>query len=91
MPHCPKCGGVMKPDIVFYGDYLATAPQTELAEALRGVRPEREAVREVFDRFDIPALFGGIREEEILELMVGNQGDKTENRPLSETIKFPEQ
>ena len=70
-------------DIVFYGDYLATAPQTELAEALRGVRPEREAVREVFDRFDIPALFGGIREEEILELMVGNQGDKTENRPLS--------
>ena len=56
-------------DIVFYGDYMATASQTELTEALRGIRPEREALREVFARFDMPALFGGIREEEILELL----------------------
>ncbi|MBR4472757.1 MAG: lipoate--protein ligase [Oscillospiraceae bacterium] len=60
-------------DIVFYGDFMATAPQTELTEALRGVRPEREALRKVFSRFEIPALFGGIREEEILELLVGSK------------------
>lgn len=25
VPHCPKCGGVMKPDIVFYGENLDDA------------------------------------------------------------------
>ena len=25
VPHCPKCGGVMKPDIVFYGENLDEA------------------------------------------------------------------
>ena len=60
-------------DIVFYGDFMATAPMTELCAALRGTACEEKAISEVFSRFLIPALFGGIRGEEILELMLNGE------------------
>ena len=60
-------------EIVFYGDYMATEPQFSLTDALRGVRAERQTVSEVLDRFDLPSYFGGIRKQEILNLMLNGE------------------
>ena len=57
-------------DIIFFGDFMATQSQTELIQALRGTKRTAEAISEVFSRFDLPALFGTITEEEILSLML---------------------
>ena len=61
-------------DIVFYGDFMAAAPLTELCGALRGVKPEPRALEHVFDAFDLPVLFGGIRREEVLSLLLDEAG-----------------
>ena len=63
-------------DIVFFGDFMATAPLTGLCEELRGTRLEERAVSEVLARFPLPALFGGIREEELLALMLDGAGER---------------
>ena len=60
-------------DIVFYGDFLSLTSPAPLAEALRGVRPERGEAERVLDAFDIPLLFGGITKEEILSLISGEE------------------
>ena len=57
-------------DISFFGDFMATAPLDGLIEALRGVRLDAESLAEVLDRFDLPSLFGGIRKDEILSLLL---------------------
>ena len=57
-------------DLVFYGDFMATAPQTGLADALRGLRLEYAELREALARFDLASLFGGITAEEIVSLML---------------------
>ena len=57
-------------DISFFGDFMATAPLDGLTEALRGVRLDAESLTEVLDRFDLPSLFGGIRKEEVLFLLL---------------------
>ncbi len=56
--------------IAFYGDFMATAPLTGLCEALRGTRLEPGALSRVLSGFSLPALFGGIREEEVLALIL---------------------
>ena len=61
-------------DVVFYGDYMATASQDVLCEALCGVRPERSELEAVLSRFDCASLFGGITQEEVVGLMTG-EGD----------------
>ena len=58
-------------ELIFYGDYMATAPGTALTQALRGVRPERAELARVLEGFDLAALFGGIREDEILDTILG--------------------
>ena len=63
-------------DIVFYGDFMATAPLTELREALRGTRAERSALDAVLSRFDLSSVFGGITKAEVLGLILG-EGDGT--------------
>ena len=60
-------------DISFYGDFMATAPLDSLTDALRGARRDAESLTEVLDRFDLPALFGGIRKEEILSLLLDEE------------------
>ena len=60
-------------DISFYGDFMATAPLDGLTDALRGVRRDTESLTEILDRFDLPALFGGIRKEEILSLLLDEE------------------
>ena len=57
-------------DLVFYGDFMATAPQTGLADALCGLRLEYEELREALARFDLASIFGGITAEEIVSLML---------------------
>ncbi len=58
-------------DIVFYGDFMATASQEELAEALRGVRAERAELDAALSRFDLSPVFGGITKAEVLGLILG--------------------
>lgn len=52
--------------VVFYGDFLAVSPLEGLTAALKDCPFRRDAVAEVLDRFSLPALFGGIRKNEIL-------------------------
>ena len=68
-------------DISFFGDFMATAPLDGLTEALRGVRLDAESLTEVLDRFDLPSLFGGIRKEEVLFLLLNedSQTGRTSN------------
>ena len=68
-------------DISFFGDFMATAPLDGLTEALRGVRLDAENLAEVLDRFDLPSLFGGIRKEEALSLLLNedSQTGRTSN------------
>ena len=61
-------------DLVFYGDFMATASQDELAAALRGIRVERAELDAALSRFDLTPVFGGITKAEILCLMLG-EGD----------------
>ena len=63
-------------DISFFGDFMATAPLDGLTEALRGVRLDAESLAEVLDRFDLPSLFGEIRKEEVLSLLL-NEDSQT--------------
>ena len=60
---------------------MATAPLGALTEALQGVRLDAESLMEVLDRFDLPALFGGIRKEEVLSLLLdeNSQTGRTSN------------
>ena len=68
-------------DVSFFGDFMATAPLDGLTEALRGVRLDAESLAEVLDRFDLPSLFGGIRKEEVLSLLLNedSQTGRTSN------------
>ena len=68
-------------DVSFFGDFMATAPLGALTEALQGVRLDAESLMEVLDRFDLPALFGGIRKEEVLSLLLdeNSQTGRTSN------------
>ena len=64
-------------EIVFYGDFMATAPLSGLCRALRGTRLEEPALSAVLARFSVPALFGGISREEILALMLDENARRT--------------
>lgn len=57
-------------EIIFYGDFMATAPQTALTEALCGIRCEEGPLSEVLSCFDLRSLFGGITRNEILSLIL---------------------
>ncbi len=61
-------------DMVFYGDFMATAPLNALCSAMRGTRLERSALDAVFSHFDFPSVFGGITKAEVLGLILG-EGD----------------
>lgn len=63
-------------EIAFFGDFMATAPLDGLCEALRGTRLEEREISAVLARFPLPALFGGIREEELLSLMLDGAGER---------------
>ena len=68
-------------EIFFFGDFMATAPLDTLTDALRGVRRDTESLTEVLDRFDLSSLFGGIRKEEVLSLLLNedSQTGRTSN------------
>ena len=57
-------------EIIFYGDFMATAPQSALIEALRGTRCEESPLSEILSCFDLRSLFGGITRDEILSLIL---------------------
>ena len=63
-------------ELVFYGDFMAAADQTPLTEALRGVPLTEAAISGVLARFDLPRMFGGIRESEIVALMTDRAGGR---------------
>ena len=61
-------------DIVFYGDFMAMAPQTALAASLRGLRLEREELEKALAAADLTPVFGSISAGEIASLML-EEGD----------------
>ena len=68
-------------EVTFFGDFMATAPLDGLTDALRGVMRDAESLTEVLERFDLPSLFGGIRKEEVLSLLLNedSQTGRTSN------------
>ena len=62
-----KAGKVI--DLVFFGDYMATADNGVLLDALRGQTFRKDVISGLLDRFDLSAMFGHISREEILSLL----------------------
>ncbi|WP_367180368.1 lipoate protein ligase C-terminal domain-containing protein [uncultured Oscillibacter sp.] len=60
-------GGIC--EIAFYGDFLALSPLDPLERALEGCPFSRDAAAAVLTRFDLPSLFGGVGQEELLDVM----------------------
>ena len=60
--------GVIR-EIRFTGDFLAISEVAPLEQALQGVKFERQDVADVLKRFPLHEMFGGITEEEILQLL----------------------
>ncbi len=56
-------------DIAFYGDFLSVRPLDELTEALKGCPYRSADVDAVLDRFPLAELFGGIRRDEVLDVL----------------------
>ena len=56
-------------EIRFFGDYLSLIPSDELTDALIGTAFRREDVAPVLQNAPIAQMFGGIKAEEILELL----------------------
>lgn len=55
--------------VQFFGDFMARRPLTEVSDALHGVRYDREEVRTVLDSLEFADYFGGITEEEVLDVL----------------------
>ncbi len=55
----------------FIGDYMAKLPCDALCAALTGARFSKEAVAQIFNAYDIAAIFGGITAAEILSVIFG--------------------
>ena len=70
---CMNVHGGIIAEIAFFGDYLATAPQTELMEALRGVPLDQAQLTEILSAFDIRSIFGEITLDEIISLILGEE------------------
>ncbi len=58
--------------IAFHGDFLGLSSLRPLTAALTGCPYRRETVASVLERFPLPQLFGGIREDEILQVIFGS-------------------
>ena len=56
-------------DIRFTGDFLALLEVSGAQDALKGVKFEREAVRDALQPLPIREIFGSIAAEEILQLL----------------------
>ena len=59
-------GGIIK-SAHFSGDFMAVAPCDELESALQGTALNRENITDILMRYDISAMFGSIRADEIEE------------------------
>lgn len=66
-------GGTIR-HIAFFGDFMATEPLEDLTAALEGIAPERQALQEVFSRFDLAARFGSVTAGELTALILDTSG-----------------
>jgi hypothetical protein len=57
-------------DLVFFGDFMATAPMTELTAKLCGTPLKKELLREKLAGAELSAMFGEITERELLALIL---------------------
>lgn len=62
--------GVIK-EVKVYGDFFGLGDISDVENALVGVRFEREAVNQVFEKLDFNKYFGRVTAEEILTLIFG--------------------
>lgn len=56
-------------DIQIFGDFFGVGDMVDLEQALKGVRYEASAIREALQPFDLLTYFGGVTEEEFVQLM----------------------
>lgn len=56
-------------DIQIFGDFFGVGDMVDLEQALKGVRYEASAIRKAIQPFDLPTYFGGVTEEEFVQLM----------------------
>lgn len=59
-------------EIIFYGDFLATQSMEPLIKALMGCAFRQEDVSAILEHFDLMSLFGGITQNNILDVMFHN-------------------
>lgn len=57
-------------DIRIFGDFFGVADITDIEQALKGVKYEKNAVLDVFNQFDTKQYFGNIDAKELAELLV---------------------
>lgn len=56
-------------DVTIFGDFFGVGDVEEVAQRLIGTKYERTAIAEVLKNMDIPTYFGGITEEDFLQLI----------------------
>lgn len=57
-------------EVKFFGDFFSTGDPTVVADALRGVRYEREELKICLSGLDVERHFGGISREELLAVLI---------------------
>ncbi|MEG0381441.1 MAG: lipoate protein ligase C-terminal domain-containing protein, partial [Kurthia sp.] len=60
--------GMIK-DIHIFGDFFGVGDMVDVEEALKGARYDAAAIREALIDINIPKYFGGVTEEEFIQLM----------------------
>lgn len=61
--------GIIK-DIKFYGDFFGVRDVAELGEKLKGVKYDRESIKEIIDQLEIKEYFMGVTNEEAIDILV---------------------
>ncbi|UUM19912.1 MULTISPECIES: lipoate--protein ligase [unclassified Mycoplasma] len=56
-------------DILFEGDFLSLKEMTDVIHMFKGIEFKREKFAQVLDKIDLNIYFGGIKKEEILDLI----------------------
>ncbi len=57
-------------NVKFYGDFFGVQDVAELAEKLKGIKYERNTIKEVLDSLDINSYFMGVSSEEALDIII---------------------
>ena len=69
VPACDGCGGMLKPDVVFFGDFFGAEDLEPVARALEGLPPDRASVAQALAPIEIGRFFYRIGKEEFIDFL----------------------